>query len=130
MKNGACCPICVNAHWEPLGERTYRHDDRSALTPYVQKRYRVLFEVCFANQQLPLPRCIRACYAIGARCADRAGPGATALLSRCKVGTASAAGRACARFREGDGRLMRQFLAAGSECDLVDYSADRISGVQ
>jgi carbamoylphosphate synthase small subunit len=33
-------------------------------------------------------------------------------------------------FGVGDGWLMRQFLSAGCECDLVDYAAQAGSGVQ
>lgn len=153
------CPVCANTCLELIGEATYRQSDSSVLTPYIKKRYRVLFEVWFRSQQAvtitsqlctacgfvlyaPRPEApdLDAKYRfLGALEPDvRTAPDAPIEQSRArqhyravsKLARQTPQRARVLDFGGGDGRLMCQFLAAGCECDVVDYAAQTVTGVQ
>lgn len=153
------CPVCAQRFWKPLAERIYRLAERSDRTPYLQKRYRVLFEVWFPGKQeiritsqlctgcgfvlyTPRPEAVdlEAKYRFLGGLEKDARPPADAPV---EIARSRQLYRAVARlarrrpqrarvldFGGGDGRLMRHFLAASCECDVVDYSATCIPGVR
>lgn len=155
------CPICNLRSWIVLGKRTYRLSDAENQTSYVQKRYRVLFEVWFPGESAkeitsclcsycgfilytPRPEVedLDAKYRFLARLGGDPGlsppPHAPLEIERAKnlyCAVSSLAGRKLQGgrvldFGGGDGRLMYEFLAAGCDCDLVDYSTTSLPGVR
>jgi hypothetical protein len=155
------CPVCGECHWHSIGSRIYRLEDYSGLSPYVKKRYRVLFEVWYPGVHEVL---------ITSQCCEHCGfvlyiprPSEENLDAKYKFlstlepdnniseddqvinnrrgrliynkvkeylpkGPKGRKGRVL-DFGGGEGRLLRDFIAQGSECSVVDYCEQVFPGV-
>lgn len=158
MIDNPTCPVCGEQHWRLLGSRTYRLVDIDKQNPYVQRRFRVLFEIWFrgADEVLVTSRLCESCgfvlytprpsaddldakyrflTSLGA---DQDAPSVDSPIERqrarllfryCRKYLPSVGQARILDFGGGDGRLMGEFVARGHHCFLVDYYERAIPGV-
>lgn len=152
------CPVCRGERWRDIGQRRYELADVEHLSVYAKPRYRVLFEIwCPGERSMtltsrvceecgfvayaprPTPAEVEAKYRFLGQIGTpglRYGPDAPIEARRARQLYRHAArhqrGRRRLRVLDyggGDGRLMRDFLAAGHDCSLIDYIERAIPGV-
>lgn len=150
------CPVCRSNEWEELKEESYNRGDITALSPYLQTRYNILFSVWFSGRAVARIVSIlcRSCGFV----AFTPRPTETEVDKKYKMDvlvrestlTYSADSqserlRANKLYRDfspylkphseildyggNDGRLMLTFLGDGHRCYLVDYALHPIQGV-
>lgn len=144
------CPTCSRNNWRELGTRTYRKSEEAQQTPYVRRRYQVLFGDWFPDIQevtltsllcqecglviyrpRPEPQDLDTKYRRlqGHEPSWSPAPLTSNDLARSKELHATAARLSKSAiepcrvldFGGGDGRLMKSFVDAGCHVDLVDY---------
>lgn len=158
MIENPSCPICNETRWRLIGSRTYRLADFDRLNPYVQRRFRVLFEIWFpgAYEVLVTSRLCENCgfvlytprpsaddldakyrflTSLGA---DVDAPSinspnerqrARLLFRHCQKYLPSVGQARILDFGGGDGRLMGEFVVRAHHCFLVDYCERAIPGI-
>lgn len=157
MIENPSCAICTGRNWRPIGTRRYAKSEHGQLNDYERARYRVLFEVWFPDQETvtltsrccencgfvaytprPTKEDIEAKYRFLAKLGGHTPVDADTNIERRR---ARELYRHVLRyapknrrlrvldFGGGDGRLVRDFLAEGAECHLVDYGETTFPGV-
>jgi hypothetical protein len=149
------CPVCDLRTWRELGRHTYRRNEQNSKPAYIRNRYRAIFEVLrpgsdefeIASQLcsscgfvLHTPRQTSADRSavygfLGSLAdnapssphrADREQQRARRLYKR--IG-ALKKGASILDYGGSDGRLLRDFVAGGATCHVIDYRLDPIEGV-
>lgn len=157
MRDNSTCEVCGADSWVEMGYRVYSSGVVPLLSPYEQKRFRVLFEVWFPGKpevtlrSVGCRNCGFVCYLprpekadIGAKYRALAQMGEHHGCNEDEVMCAQRAQRLFETLRRrlpdrkmdvldfggGDGRLMHPFLDRGHRCFLLDYNQQPVAGVQ
>ena len=159
MLDETTCEVCGEDEWEVLGRRTYSKKEAEGKSPYVQKRFRVLFDKWFPESTtvtlssklcrncglviyMPRPEesdidsKYRYLQALGQDYGHAAEPQSASerrraahLLGYLQSNIDLGGVVRVLDYGGGDGRLMGGLAGIGKQCCLVDYNANSIAGV-
>jgi SAM-dependent methyltransferase len=151
------CPVCNERAWKPLMTKNYRRDDISRLDPYMQRQYRVLFDVWFTEKEVATinsvlcSRCGFVCFfprptaeEVGRKYElapklgrhnrvsgyDNPEDKVRAARLYADLSRLLSATATVLDYGGGDGRLLAPFVAKGHRCYLVDYVNHPAPGVE
>jgi SAM-dependent methyltransferase len=150
------CPVCESQNWRTAGHRLYRASDADGMSPYLRKRFAVLFElwnpaqVEFLATFIICEQCGFCCYAPRPTEAELETkyqylisdiPGDVTIPVDSPIELRRAenvcrelhahlkSGSRVLDFGGGDGRIMCPLVSQGCECFVVDYCSSQVSGV-
>lgn len=152
------CPVCAEQNWQIIGSRTWKKSDLPGMSPVLQRRSRVLYEVwCPGEDQFtadcvlcqncgmviysprPTGEDLNAKYrflvdlgpddAVAALDSESNKIRERSLFRCLSPALPKQHGNRLLDFGGGDGRLMRHFIDRGDEAFVVDYVPETLPGV-